>query len=46
MGEDGSLRWHTQYSRGILGFCMAKTLKKIMRELMTKAYIYNMLINL
>jgi len=37
---------YSTFKRTFGEFCMAKTMKNIIRELTTKAYIYNMLINL
>jgi len=47
MDEAEGLRKTMDRRDGIFGeFCMAKTIKNITRELMAKACIYNMLINL
>jgi len=37
---------YSTFKRALGEFCMAKTMKNITKELTTKAYIYNMLINL
>jgi len=37
---------YSTFKRELGEFCMAKTMKNITKELATKAYIYNMLINL
>ena len=37
---------YSTFKRAFGEFCMAKTLKSIRKELMTKTFIYNMLINL
>jgi len=37
---------YSTFKRAFGEYCMAKTMKNITRELMTKAYIYNILINL
>ena len=37
---------YSTFKRAFGEFCMAKTMKNITRELMTKVFIYNMLINL
>jgi len=45
-GEDEASRRHSTFKRAFGEFCMVKTLKSIRKKLMTKASIYNMLINL
>jgi hypothetical protein len=37
---------YSTFKRTFGEFCMAKTMKNIARELVAKAYLYNMLINL
>jgi len=37
---------YSTFKRAFGEFCMEKTMKNIIKELMTKVYIYNMLINL
>jgi len=37
---------YSTFKRTFGEFCMAKTMKNITKELVTKAFIYNMLLNL
>lgn len=37
---------YSTFKRAFREFCIAKTMKNITKELMRKAFIYNMLINL